>query len=54
VRCRKILDPEVSLAQDLVQQVARQSGYEIVSHRLDFYGVCPTCREEEVKEAEPL
>jgi Fur family peroxide stress response transcriptional regulator len=47
VRCRKIMDPEVSMAQELVQQVAQQSGYQIVSHRLDFYGVCPDCREGE-------
>jgi len=47
VRCRRIMDPEVKLAQDLMQQVAQQSGYQIVSHRLDFYGVCPDCREGE-------
>jgi len=47
VRCRKIMDPEVSIAQDLVQQVAQQSGYQIISHRLDFYGLCPDCREGE-------
>jgi Fur family peroxide stress response transcriptional regulator len=41
------MDPEVSVAQDLVQQVEQQSGYQIVSHRLDFYGVCPDCREGE-------
>ena len=41
------MDPEVSKAQNLVQQVARQSGYEFISHRLDFYGVCPECREGE-------
>jgi len=45
VGCRKIIDSEVSMAPDLVQQVAQQSGYQIISHRLDFYGVCPDCRE---------
>ena len=45
VRCRKIMDPEVSIAQDLVQQVAQQSGCQIIRYRLDFYGVCPDCRE---------
>jgi Fur family peroxide stress response transcriptional regulator len=47
VRCRKIIDSEVSITQDLVQQVAQQSGYQIISHRLDFYGVCPDCRDGE-------
>ena len=41
------MDTELSIAQALVQQVAQQSGYQIISHRLDFYGVCPDCREGE-------
>lgn len=45
IRCRKIMDPEVSLAQSLVQEVARQGGFHIVGHRLDFYGLCPDCQE---------
>lgn len=48
VRCRKIIDPEVDIAEDLMQQmaqqVARRSGYRHISHRLDFYGVCPDCQ----------
>ena len=44
INCQKILDPEVSLAQNLVQEVAQSSGYQIVSHRLDFYGLCPDCQ----------
>ena len=44
INCQKILDPEVSLAQNLVQEVAQSSGYQIVSHRLDFYGLCPGCQ----------
>ena len=45
INCQKILDPEVSLAQNLIQEVARSSGYQIVSHRLDFYGLCPDCQD---------
>jgi Fur family peroxide stress response transcriptional regulator len=45
VRCRKIIHPDVAMAQELVPQVAQQSGYQIVSHRLDFYGVCPDCQQ---------
>ncbi len=45
VNCQKILDLEVSRVQDLIQEVAQSSGYQIVSHRLDFYGLCPDCRD---------
>lgn len=44
VRCRKISDLEVEMAEDMAQQVAQRSGYQVVSHRLDFYGLCPDCQ----------
>jgi Fur family peroxide stress response transcriptional regulator len=50
VRCRRIIDPEMGMAQDLVQQmaqqVAQQSNYQSISYRLDFCGVCPDCQQE--------
>jgi len=45
IRCKKILDPEVSLAKSLIQEVAQSSGYQAVGHRLDFYGLCPDCQD---------
>ena len=45
VRCRKIMDPQVSLVDDLTQEVAELTGYQVISHRLDFYGLCPACQQ---------
>jgi len=44
IRCRKIVDPDVDMADTLIRQVSEQSGYAILSHRLDFFGLCPECR----------
>ncbi|MGQ9585816.1 MAG: Fur family transcriptional regulator [Anaerolineae bacterium] len=45
IRCRRIVDSESQVAQTLAQEAARQSGYQIVAHRLDFYGLCPDCQD---------
>jgi Fur family peroxide stress response transcriptional regulator len=47
IRCRKIMNPEISLAQNLIQEVAQLSGYRVVSHRFDIYGLCPDCQSGE-------
>lgn len=44
IRCKKIVDPEIDLLGDMTLEVARESGFEIESHRLDFFGVCPECQ----------
>jgi Fur family peroxide stress response transcriptional regulator len=46
IRCRKIVDPPVSHLSDLTEEVARLTGYQVISHRLDFYGLCPECQAE--------
>ena len=47
IKCKNIVDPRVAALSGLHQEVARVSGYQIVSHRLDFFGICPHCQEEE-------
>jgi Fur family peroxide stress response transcriptional regulator len=48
--CGEIVDLEVPVPQTLPQQVMEETGYEVVSHRLDFFGVCPKCQEAGAKE----
>jgi Fur family peroxide stress response transcriptional regulator len=44
IRCKKIVDPELAGLAELTEKIAAESGYELVSHRLDFYGLCPGCQ----------
>jgi Fur family peroxide stress response transcriptional regulator len=43
LECGKIADVELPVFQDVSQQVAERTGYQVVRHRLDFFGVCPSC-----------
>ncbi len=44
LRCRRIVDAGPGLADSLARDVAQDSGFQVVSHRLDFYGLCPDCQ----------
>jgi Fur family peroxide stress response transcriptional regulator len=46
IRCRKIIDFDRDVVASLEQELAQASGFEIISHRLDFYGLCPECRQK--------
>ena len=45
-RCRTIMDPEVSLLDRMAAEVEQSSGYRILSHQLEFFGICPACQKE--------
>lgn len=45
LRCRRVVDLDVAAVHTLPQEVARCTSYRIVSHRLDFVGICPRCQE---------
>ncbi len=44
--CHKILDPDLSMLQDMAAEVARETGFRILNHRLDFFGLCPECQKK--------
>lgn len=43
LKCRKILDPDLSSIQDMTRKVADATGFKIINHRLDFFGLCADC-----------
>jgi Fur family transcriptional regulator, peroxide stress response regulator len=47
VQCRRIEDIDVDLdrSQILAEEIAERSGYRVLSHRMDIYGLCPQCQE---------
>ena len=47
IKCKRIIDPEVVALGELSQQLAQTTGFQITGHRLDFYGICPQCQEQE-------
>jgi Fur family peroxide stress response transcriptional regulator len=42
--CGRILDPDVSGIDQLTRQVMAATGFDIDTHRLEFYGRCPQCQ----------
>jgi Fur family peroxide stress response transcriptional regulator len=46
-QCGEIRDLEAPALSELVQQASQDVGYQITSHRLDFYGLCPKCQRDD-------
>ena len=46
-KCKKITDPELFVLDQFGQELSQTTGYKILSHRLDFFGICPECQATE-------
>ena len=46
-KCKSIIDAEITGLGTLPQLMEQATGFEILSHRLDFYGICPHCQDRE-------
>lgn len=45
--CGEVLDPEGLDTAQALQRITAETGYRILSHRLDFFGICPACQTRE-------
>lgn len=41
--CKKIIDPKLDTLKDMTEEVAKETGFKILTHRLDFFGICSDC-----------
>lgn len=46
-KCKKIMDPDLVSLDELRDEISRRTGYRILYHRLDFFGLCHECQEAE-------
>lgn len=44
VRCKKIVEPDLGSLKDMTVEVADETGFDILDHRLDFFGICADCK----------
>jgi Fur family peroxide stress response transcriptional regulator len=42
-RCKQVIDPELNSLKDMTAEVEQETGFRILTHRLDFFGVCAKC-----------
>jgi Fur family peroxide stress response transcriptional regulator len=47
VRCQKMIDPNLGSLKDMTADVADETGFDILTYRLDFFGICGDCKKEE-------
>ena len=45
-KCRQVMDAEDIEIRVLKRQIIRKTGYRIINHRIDFFGICPDCQKE--------
>ena len=43
-KCKKIIDPNLGSLKDLTEEVIEETGFQIVNHRVDFFGTCRDCQ----------
>ena len=45
--CKKIIDPDLDSLKYVSTELVKETGFRIMSHRLDFFGICPECQTKE-------
>jgi len=52
LKCGKVSDVHATLPDGFLEKCTRASDYTIVSHRLEFVGLCPACKAKQARQSE--
>ncbi len=44
--CGEIVDPSLLDMEEITGKMMAETGFKIMTHRLDFYGLCPACQKK--------
>jgi Fur family peroxide stress response transcriptional regulator len=47
IRCHRIIDTEGFSLDKFAHETAEKKGYLLITHRLDIFGICPSCLAKE-------
>lgn len=48
LKCREIVEFKDGILKELEEHIKKEYDYQVVDHRIKFYGYCPNCRKEEI------
>ena len=43
-KCKKIIDPNLETIKELTKEVVKETGFQILNYRVDFFGTCRDCQ----------
>jgi Fur family peroxide stress response transcriptional regulator len=46
IKCKKIVDLDLDSLDEMKKEVALETDFKILNHRLDFFGICSNCMSE--------
>ncbi len=46
IKCKRIVDPDLDSLDEMKKEVALETNFKILNHRLDFFGICSSCQTE--------
>jgi Fur family transcriptional regulator, peroxide stress response regulator len=49
IKCRNIVDPVLDSLDEMKKEVAKETDFTILTHRLDFFGICRRCMSQKIK-----